>query len=156
MSLQGNKQVVTWSQVRSWKGRSSEIVVPAGPGNGKVLSRFFLLQRAAGAHGHSKPLSWAAVPQPAGQPRLSSSRVLSLLVWQGSWAGAAPPAGTASASLRSVPARAAAPHRPPLPSLPPHCSCPGPCCSHASTGAMQMVFKGEERGWEGQLEKNPY
>ena len=89
---EGKEKVVSWAvRVCRWKGSSSEVVAPAGPGDGKVSARFWLLQRAAmwgaGARGHSKPLSWAAISKPPGQPWLSSSLVLSLLVRYGSLAG---------------------------------------------------------------------
>lgn len=32
------------------------------------------------------------------------------------------------------------------PRLPAYCSCPSPCCSHPSKGAMQIILKGKERG----------
>lgn len=46
----------------------------------------------------------------------------------------------------ALPARAAALHQPLLPTLPPHCSCPSPCCSHPSKGALQMILKGKDTG----------
>lgn len=42
----------------------------------------------------------------------------------------------------ALPARAAVPHQPLLPTLPPHCSCPSPCCSPPSKGALQRFLKG--------------
>lgn len=88
----GKEKVVSRAvRVSRWKGSSSEVVAPAGPGNGKVSARFWLLQRAAmwgaGACGHSKPRGWAAISQPPGQPWWSSSLVRSLLVRYGSLAG---------------------------------------------------------------------
>lgn len=104
------------SRTRQWKSISQVLASAEGSDAG---SRSLWPQQTTELSCHL-PASWPAMviiipcPEPSGE------------IWQLGWVPYLP-MGTASISLWSVPAHAAALPWPPPPGLPPHCSFPTPC-----------------------------